>query len=112
MFSKVGLYDEQCKIVSDWKWFVSAMLDYKATYEFLPYRIAVVQEGGISSTNNCTLEKLKERKKLFPDYITEEEVSDMVILSIVKRTKITRFLYKIVKLMALQINSLKQKHIK
>ena len=112
MFSKVGLYDEQCKIVSDWKWFVSAMLDYKATYGFLPYRIAVVQEGGISSTNNCTLEKLKERKKLFPDYITEEEVSDMVILSIVKRTKITRFLYKIVKLMALQINSLKQKHIK
>ena len=50
MFAKAGMYDEKLRIISDWKWFITAILYNQASYEFIPYKVAIMQEGGISQT--------------------------------------------------------------
>ena len=109
LFTINGLYDENCKIVADWKWFVIAILNHEASYEFIPYKIAVIQEGGISSTPACELERQQQRKKIFPKYITEDDVQNLTILSIIQSTQLTRFLFKIVKVISIQISSFRKK---
>ena len=97
MFTIVGLYEEKCKIVADWKWFVVAILIHKASYEFIPYKIAVMQEVGISSTTASLLERQQQMKGIFPSYISEDDAHNLTILSIIQSTKFTRFLFKIVR---------------
>ncbi|MGM9777448.1 MAG: glycosyltransferase family 2 protein [Prevotella sp.] len=109
MFSIVGLYEEECRIVADWKWFIIAILNHEASYEFIPDKIAVIQEGGISSTSACELERQQQRKKIFPRYITEDDALNLTILSIIQSTQLTRFLFKIVKVISIQISSFRKK---
>ena len=104
LFDLVGLYDETCRIVSDWKWFVKAIRDYEASCEFVPQRIAVMQSGGVSSTAESSIERLKERNSLFPSYITEADALNLVVLSLIQSMRFTRFLFKIVKLIAFRIS--------
>ena len=104
LFGIVGLYDERCKIVADWKWFVKAIRDYRASCEYIPQSIAVMQDGGISSTEKASIEKFKERSSLFPNYITETDASNLVVLSLILSMRFTRFLFKIVKLIAFRIS--------
>ena len=109
MFTIVGLYEEKCKIVADWKWFVVAILIHKASYEFIPYKIAVMQEVGISSTTASLLERQQQMKGIFPSYISEDDAHNLTILSIIQSTKFTRFLFKIVKITAFQIHFIRKK---
>ena len=110
MFSIVGLYEEECKIVADWKWFAKAILHYDASYEFLPYMIAITQKDGISSTSSCGLERQKQRKNIFPNYITEDDAHNLIVLSIIQSTSFTRILFKFVKILGFQINLFCKKH--
>lgn len=103
LFSNIGLYDETCRIVSDWKWFVMALLNYGASYEFVPYKIAAIQPDGISCSMDCSLERQQQRKYLFPDYITNEDAVNLISLSIVQSNRLTCLLFKLIKVLSMQI---------
>ena len=107
MFTIVGLYDENCKIVADWKWFVMALLNYGASYEFVPHKIAVIQPDGISCSMDCSLERQQQRKYLFPGYIANEDAINLTSLSIVQSNRLTCLLFKIIKVLAMQIRLVK-----
>lgn len=110
-FSEVGLYDETCRIVSDWKWFVSAILNYQATYEFIPYIISIMQDEGISLSEKCSLECQQQRDIIFPHYITTDDIFDLKKISIIQSYKLSRFLFRIAIVIALRLKKYKQNNM-
>ena len=105
LFDKVGLYDETLKVVSDSRWFAMAILNYGATYKFLPIKIAIFAEGGISRITDFSLERTGQKKNIFPDYMTEEDTMNLMILSIIHSFRWSSFLFKVLKIIALQVYS-------
>lgn len=75
LFDKIGLYNELNRIVSDWEFFMFAMIEFKASHQFIKDVLVVYDESGISSdkANQEILvrEKLRFIKTYFPD--KEEE---------------------------------------
>ena len=61
LFKKIGLYDEQLKIVSDWKWFIIALGKYNATYQHYDSILSTFYFDGISSKKENIEKLLKER---------------------------------------------------
>ena len=110
LFDTVGLYDEGLKVVSDSRWFAMAVLNYGATCKFLPYKIAIFEGKGLCQTTDFSAEKPLQRKGIFPDYITEEDITNLTIMSLIQSTKPTRFLLKIVKVIAYQIFLRRKRH--
>ena len=70
LFNQFGLYDENLKAVSDWKFFVNAFVYHKTTSEFIPKKIAVYAEGGISDVMGLE-ERKRVAKELFPRAMVE-----------------------------------------
>ena len=52
LFCKYGLYDEQLKIVADWKCIMLAIVKYGATYKHINAVFSVFDNTGISNTND------------------------------------------------------------
>ena len=73
MFDLVGNYDESLKIVSDWKWYLEALIKYNAIFRFSDIYVSYFDTTGISSIN-LALDKEERRKVL-------EEVFHPTILS-------------------------------
>lgn len=71
LFSKIGLYDESLKIVSDWKFFMIAILKYSCSSRKVNTVLAKFYLDGISSNNNAVvqLERQKVLKEYFPEYL-------------------------------------------
>lgn len=63
LFEKYGLYDEQLKIVSDWKWYLQAIGLGKVKPEYVDIDVTIFDDGGISETN-LTLRNAERRKVL------------------------------------------------
>ena len=61
-------YDEQLRIVSDWKFFVQSLILEGATYRIIDNIIAEFDCGGISSKNRdlCEQERAQVLQELFP----------------------------------------------
>lgn len=72
LFDKVGLYNEQNKIVSDWEFFVQAFLKHKCTYKHINQTVTVYQMGGISTNPLHNEIQIQERnavlKREFPQF--------------------------------------------
>lgn len=71
LFIRYGLYDEHLRIVSDWKWFLQAIVlgDEKPMYADID--VSVFDMNGISETNK-TLEKAERKlvlNELFPSTV-------------------------------------------
>ena len=62
LFDTHGYYDEQLKIVSDWKFLILALLKYNASYKHIDDTFAVFYTGGISSVEGSFEAMEKERK--------------------------------------------------
>lgn len=110
-FEDVGLYDENYKVVSDTKWFIEAILFHKVTYRFIPLKIAVFQDGGISQTPKCKEESVLLKDSCFPSFLREETAFAMYRLSIIQSSKLTRFLFKIVTVIAIRIKHVRTKKL-
>ena len=110
-FEDVGLYDENYKVVSDTKWFIEAILFHKVTYRFIPQKIAVFQDGGISQTPKCKEESVLLKDSCFPSFLREETAFAMYRLSIIQSSKLTRFLFKIVTVIAIRIKHVRTKKL-
>ncbi len=109
LFDIVGFYDEDLKVVSDSRWFAMAILNYGATYKFLPIIIAIFENGGISRISDFSAERAKQKKDIFPDYIREEDAMNLVILSMIHSFRWTSFMFKVLKIIALRMNSYRRR---
>lgn len=74
-FQKLGLYDENLKIVSDWKWFLEAIISHKQTYKHIDETISTFYLDGISSTQE-NIAKIQEEtittfKNLYPQVLED-----------------------------------------
>lgn len=65
MFEKVGEYDEYLRIVSDWKWYLEALVQHNAIFEYTDVYVSYFDTTGISSVN-LSLDK-EERRKVLED---------------------------------------------
>ena len=63
LFDKYGLYDESLRIVSDWKWYLQAVVLHNAKCCYSDTYVSYFDNTGISSTN-LALDKAERRKVL------------------------------------------------
>lgn len=63
LFEEYGLYDENLKIVSDWKWYLQAIGLGKVKPEYVDIDVTIFDDGGISETN-LTLRNTERREVL------------------------------------------------
>ena len=75
LFDEVGLYDENLKIVSDWKFFILAIAKYNCSYKHINQIISLYNFDGISSKpENLTIIEAERKLVLeenFPLYIAD-----------------------------------------
>ena len=74
LFDKYGLYDENLKIVSDWKFFLIAIGINNAKVRYLNSNISYFDMSGLSNLNvtERNLERKKVLKELLPKSILED----------------------------------------
>lgn len=79
IFDRIGGYNEQYKILSDWLFFIDAILIHNATYSTTEVIMTEFNCFGISSTkghteiNDCYLELEKRFGKILSDYLRPED---------------------------------------
>lgn len=73
LFERVGLYDENLKIVSDWKFFILALFKYKCSYTKIDETLSTFYLGGISSQIDSSEERNQVLKENFNEYILDYE---------------------------------------
>ena len=71
MFEKYGYYDENLKIVSDWKWYLQAIVLGGEKPKYANIDVTLFDMTGISETNLdlCKEERKKELDRMFPEAI-------------------------------------------
>lgn len=65
LFEEYGLYDENLKIVSDWKWYLQAIGLGKVKPEYVDIDVTIFDDGGISETNLAL--RNKERRQVLEE---------------------------------------------
>lgn len=91
LFDKFGLYDESLKAVSDWTFFVNAFVYHKATSEFIPKKISIYAESGISDVMGGE-ERRRIQNELFPRAMVET-IPILESYERIKNHKLTADLY-------------------
>ncbi len=74
LFDKYGLYDENLRIVSDWKWYLQAIILGEEKPVYTDIDVTLFDMHGISETNK-ELDKA-ERKKVLGELIPQTILSD------------------------------------
>ena len=64
LYAKIGLYDENLKIVSDWKFFILALVKYNSTYQYVDAVFSIFYFDGISSRKENLEILLAEREQV------------------------------------------------
>lgn len=67
LFDEYGLYDEQLKIVSDWKWYLQAIGLGRVKPEYVDIDVTIFDDGGISETNLAL--RYAERRKVLEEVL-------------------------------------------
>ncbi|MCB4799692.1 glycosyltransferase family 2 protein [Neotamlana laminarinivorans] len=62
LFNTVGAYDEHLKLVSDWKFIITALIKYNASYKHVNEVFSNFYEGGVSSSKGSFEAMEKERQ--------------------------------------------------
>lgn len=68
LFDEIGLYDEQLKISSDWKYALLALVKYNKSFEILDEEIALVETKGISGSDKANQWAKKEHDETIEKY--------------------------------------------
>ncbi|MCX6210283.1 MAG: glycosyltransferase family 2 protein [Bacteroidetes bacterium] len=71
LFTTYGFYNEQNKIVSDWEFFIKAILINKIKYKNIPNIVTIYQDGGISVNKEFDKLRLAERETVFANLLPE-----------------------------------------
>lgn len=74
MFEKYGYYDESLRIVSDWKWYLMAIVMGGETPRYVDLDVTLFDMSGISETNKelDQTERKQVLEQLFPKAILED----------------------------------------
>ena len=98
LFEKYGYYDENLKIVSDWKWFLQAIVLGGEKTEYVDIDMTIDDMTGISETNLSL--RREEREKVLHALLPSPVLSDYENYSLhvlqMKRLKRHPWAYKIV----------------
>lgn len=98
LFAKYGFYDESLKIVSDWKWYLQAIIlgNEKPKYEDL--NVTLFDMTGISETNKelTQAERKQVLKQLFPEAVLKDYEQYAFPIEQIKRLQRHPWSYKMV----------------
>lgn len=89
LYEKYGLYDENLKICSDWKWFVNAVVFGGEKLYYVPIDVTIFDTTGISEKNLAFREQERhaELEKLLPAAILKDYDTWHFPIDQVKRLK-------------------------
>jgi len=73
LFSKVGMYDESLRIVSDWKFFILALFKFNCSYLKIEDTLSTFYLDGISTLDDNSHERELVLNQYFKRYITDYE---------------------------------------
>lgn len=95
LFNTVGLYDENLKIVSDWKFFIIALCKFNATYKYVDTVFSTFYIGGLSTLDENKSLMVEERNKvlnedffIFLNDLKDNFVQQRIIRNLRKSRKI------------------------
>jgi glycosyltransferase involved in cell wall biosynthesis len=71
LFGLVGLYDEQLKIVSDWKFMILALFHYKCSYKHVKETLSTFYYDGISRQVDFSSEREQVLEEYFSEYVLD-----------------------------------------
>jgi glycosyltransferase involved in cell wall biosynthesis len=71
LFNLVGLYKENYKLISDWIFFFTAFVKYKASFNHIPEPLVIFDAGGISSNKNNIPSLIIEHRVFLNDNFPE-----------------------------------------
>jgi glycosyltransferase involved in cell wall biosynthesis len=74
LFSKVGMYDESLRIVSDWKFFTLALFKFNCSYLKIEDTLSTFYLDGISTLEDNSNERELVMKQYFNRFITDYEM--------------------------------------
>ncbi len=74
LFEKYGLYDENFKIVSDWKWYMNVICLNNESLKYINLDVAYFDMGGLSNMNPA-LDK-KERRQVVEELLPKKILVD------------------------------------
>lgn len=96
LFDKYGLYDENLKIVSDWKWFIEAILLGGEKPVYANIDVALFDLTGISSVNKELViwEKRQVLSGMFPEFILNDYTKWELPIRQIKRLQRHIWAYK------------------
>ena len=98
LFEKYGYYDENLKIVSDWKWFLQSIVLGGEQPQYVDLNVTLFDMTGISETNK-ELER-EERKRvleqLFPKAVLDDYEQYAFSINQIKRLQRHPWAYKLV----------------
>ena len=98
LFEKYGYYDESLKIVSDWKWYLQAIILGGEKPQYVDLDVTLFDMTGISETNK-ELDKAERRQvleQLFPATILADYERFAFPIEQIKRLKRHPWAYKLV----------------
>ncbi|TZF86197.1 glycosyltransferase (plasmid) [Pedobacter sp. BS3] len=73
LFSEIGLYNENYKIISDWIFFFSAYIAQKKLH-YIDLLVTIFEPGGVSSNHHVSYEeKLSFIKDFYPNFLIDFE---------------------------------------
>lgn len=97
LFEKYGLYDENLRIASDWKWFLIVIGLHNESVEYINLDVSCFDMNGISNKNPVLLKR--ERRKVLEELLPANILADYDAyclpidqVSRLNRYKITRWL--------------------
>ena len=98
LFQKYGLYDETLKIVSDWKWYLQAIVFGEEKPVYADIDVTLFDMAGISETNKDLTKAEREQvlREMVPPSILADYVAWTPSIRQMKRLKQHPWAYKIV----------------
>lgn len=107
LFEKYGLYDEELKAVSDWKFFVKACVYNQSICEFVPKKISIYSSDGLSDKIGWE-EREKVKMELFPLMITND-IPKIVFYNKLHECPMTRKMLSLLNVFAIWFERLAKK---
>ena len=98
LFEKYGYYDESLKIVSDWKWYLQAIIIGCEKPQYVDMKVTLFDMTGISETNK-ELDKVERKQvleQLFPPTILKDYEQYAFPMNQIRRLKRHPWAYKMV----------------
>ncbi len=114
LFEKYGYYDESLKIVSDWKWYIQAIIIGGEKPQYVDMDVTLFDMTGISETNKELTENERKQvlKQLFPQAVLADYEQCAFPIEQMRRLQRHPWAYKVVWFIERSLFKLEKRHIK